>query len=241
MTTRLLLLLALLVTLVPPALAQSAVADSAGGAVDRGLALADVPPSVVGGVAALLARVAYPEAARQEGIEGRVFVEVVVDREGRPLAPVVLRSPDDRLSEVAVEAVLASEFVPGRQEGEPVRARYTLPIAFQLQSPEPIETEAQEPVPLTRNPILINGLDGLQARVTYPESAWRQGVEGTVVVQFIVNERGFIEDAVAIRSPDARLSDAAIHAVRASLFMPGVHDGEPIAVRFAVPVHFRLP
>lgn len=84
------------------------------------------------------------------------------------------------------------------------------------------------------------GLAGLHSGVVYPEATRRDRVEGRVFVQFIVTEEGEVEDPVAIRSPDPRLSVAAIHAVRASRFVPGSQRGRPVKVRFAVPVTFRL-
>ncbi len=90
-------------------------------------------------------------------------------------------------------------------------------------------------------PELTGGLEGLQERVVYPQEAKDEDVEGQVVIQFIVNEEGAVEDARVLRSPDDRLSEAALDAVRASRFTPGRQRGRPVKVRFAVPITFRLP
>ncbi len=89
-------------------------------------------------------------------------------------------------------------------------------------------------------PELIGGLPGLQGRVEYPEFARRAGIEGQVVVQFVVDERGNVVDPVVLRSPNDLLSEAALKAVRESRFTPGQQRGRPVKVRFAVPVTFRL-
>jgi protein TonB len=89
-------------------------------------------------------------------------------------------------------------------------------------------------------PELIGGLAGLQERVEYPEFARRAGIEGQVVVQFVVDERGNVVDPVVLRSPNELLSEAALEAVRESRFTPGQQRGRPVKVRFAVPVTFRL-
>jgi TonB family protein len=65
-------------------------------------------------------------------------------------------------------------------------------------------------------------------------------VEGRVVVQFVVTEEGQVQDPIALSSPDPRLSRAAIDAVRRSRFEPGRIDGEPVRVRFSLPVDFAL-
>jgi protein TonB len=104
--------------------------------------------------------------------------------------------------------------------------------------PEPTEPEIFEVAEV--QPELIGGLAGLQERVEYPEFARRAGIEGQVVVQFVVDERGNVVDPVVLRSPNELLSEAALEAVRESRFTPGQQRGRPVKVRFAVPVTFRL-
>ena len=89
-------------------------------------------------------------------------------------------------------------------------------------------------------PDLVGGLAALQAAVAYPEDARAEGVEGQVIVQFLVEPDGAITEASVLRSPDERLSAAALDAVRQMTFTPGQQRGRPVAVRFAVPVTFRL-
>ena len=89
-------------------------------------------------------------------------------------------------------------------------------------------------------PALIGGVEGLQSRVTYPAFARQVGIEGQVVIQFVVDERGNVVDPVVLRSPNDLLSEAALKAVRESRFTPGQQRGRPVKVRFAVPVTFRL-
>lgn len=90
-------------------------------------------------------------------------------------------------------------------------------------------------------PDLIGGIAALQAATVYPEAVRAEGIEGRVVVQFVVQADGGVTDLVAVRSPDPRLTEAAFAAIRAVRFKPGLQRGRPIAVRFAVPVAFRLP
>ncbi|WP_412063646.1 energy transducer TonB [Rubrivirga sp. IMCC45206] len=104
--------------------------------------------------------------------------------------------------------------------------------------PEPTEPEIFEVAEV--QPVLVGGIEDLQRRVEYPEFARRAGIEGQVVVQFVVDERGNVVDPVAVRSPNELLSEAAIKAVRESRFTPGQQRGRPVKVRFAVPVTFRL-
>ena len=89
-------------------------------------------------------------------------------------------------------------------------------------------------------PELVGGLAALQTAVVYPPDARAEGIEGQVVVQFLVQKDGAITDASVLRSPDERLSAAALDAVRQMTFTPGEQRGRTVVVRFAVPVTFRL-
>ena len=90
-------------------------------------------------------------------------------------------------------------------------------------------------------PRLVGGLEGLQRSVVYPPEARAEGVEGKVFVQFVVGETGAVEEAQAVRCPDERLCEAALAAVRAARFQPGMQRGRPVKVRFTLPVDFKLP
>ena len=98
--------------------------------------VAEVQPELVGGIEALASAIVYPEDARAEGVEGRVIVQFVVDLEGAVTKPVVVRSPDERLSRAALAAVLAQRFTPGKVRGEPVQVRFSLPVTFRLTDDE---------------------------------------------------------------------------------------------------------
>jgi protein TonB len=89
-------------------------------------------------------------------------------------------------------------------------------------------------------PELVGGLEGLQRSVEYPELAERIGVEGRVIVQFVVDEWGNVVDPVVVWSPHDLLSEAALEAVRQATFRPGQQGGRPVKVRFSLPVTFRL-
>lgn len=98
-------------------------------------------PVLLGGLSELQSRVRYPPSARADSVEGRVFVQFVVDERGRvhdtaALPATCVRAPDDRLCSAALDAVRPSRFVPGRQRGRPVLVRFVLPVTFRLSGPE---------------------------------------------------------------------------------------------------------
>ncbi|GAB5534252.1 MAG: hypothetical protein Rubg2KO_05010 [Rubricoccaceae bacterium] len=209
-------------------------------------------PRLIGGLEGLQQRVVYPQEAKDAGIEGRVFITFIVDKEGRVQDPRIARSADPMLDEAALQAVRASEFIPGRQRGQAVKVRYSLPVNFSLRGGSP-RSGANRPRPapgpdangifnvVEQAPRLIGGLEGLQARVEYPELAERAGIQGRVFVTFVVDELGQVQDAAIARSPDPILSEAALKAVQESEFSPGLQRGQPVKVRYSLPVNFRLP
>lgn len=95
-------------------------------------------PSFPGGDAALLkfinATVKYPVVAQENGIQGRVYCEFVVDKDGKVKDAIVKRGVDMSLDKEALRVINAMPaWIPGEQRGKPVKVRYTVPITFRLQ------------------------------------------------------------------------------------------------------------
>jgi len=68
------------------------------------------------------------------GVEGKVFVEFVINRDGTLVDVRVVRGIGAGCDEEAVRVVQSSPpWKPGKQRGKPVRQKYTLPIQFKLQ------------------------------------------------------------------------------------------------------------
>ena len=80
----------------------------------------------------------------------------------------------------------------------------------------------------------------LQAQVTYPEMALRTGIEGRVTIQFIVNERGQVENPRVIRGIGGGCDEEALKAVSQARFTPGLQRGRPVKVQYSLPIVFRL-
>ncbi len=76
----------------------------------------------------------YPASAQENGIQGRVLVQFVVNKDGSIVEPKVLRSVDPALDKEALRVVSAMpKWQPGKQRGKTVRVRFTLPVMFRLQ------------------------------------------------------------------------------------------------------------
>lgn len=95
-------------------------------------------PSFPGGNGALMSflssNVKYPVVAQENGVQGRVQIGFVVEPDGSISGVKVVRSVDPSLDKEAMRVVRSMpRWNPGKQNGQPVRVRYTVPVLFRLQ------------------------------------------------------------------------------------------------------------
>ena len=247
-------------------------------------------PHFPGGDAALMQflreNIKYPETAEKNGIQGRVICTFVVENDGSVTNVQILRSVDDLLDEEAVRVIQAMpKWVPGKQNGEPVFVKYTLPITFKLDTPKsqphmvklvdvvvpdttPVSTtkvfdvveqmpqfgsytykkfipDPQDPQKGTYVTKTESGTAGLLAflnrNVKYPVKAEENGIQGRVLCSFVVERDGSITEVKVIRSVDPSLDKEAVRVIQSMPnWIPGMQKGQPVRVKFTLPVTFRL-
>ena len=95
-------------------------------------------PQYPGGMGALNqwlgSNIKYPAMAAENGIEGRVIVQFVVERDGSVSGVHVVRGVDPSLDKEATRVVAQMpKWIPGKQNGSAVRVKYTVPVTFRLQ------------------------------------------------------------------------------------------------------------
>ena len=100
--------------------------------------LVEQMPQFPGGEAALMkflsSHINYPPMAAENNVQGKVILQFVVEKDGRVGEVKLIRSVDKDLDKEAIRVVkLLPKFTPGRQNGNPVRVWYTLPVQFKLQ------------------------------------------------------------------------------------------------------------
>lgn len=92
----------------------------------------DELPTLLGGPTALAKALTYPAAARKDSVQGIVYVEATVDKEGNVTKAVVVKGVREDLDKASIEAVRSMKFTPGKHNGKPVEALVTIPISFKL-------------------------------------------------------------------------------------------------------------
>ncbi len=89
-------------------------------------------------------------------------------------------------------------------------------------------------------PELIGGIGSLQEKIEYPEKARMAGIQGKVIIQFIVNEEGEVENPRVIRGIGGGCDEEALRVVKLAQFKPGKQRGQPVRVQYSLPIFFKL-
>lgn len=97
----------------------------------------DEMPQFPGGSQSMLEylskNIKYPVVAEENGVQGRVIVTFVVERDGSITNEKIVKSVDPSLSKEAIRVVKSMpHWIPGRQKGSAVRVKYTVPVTFKL-------------------------------------------------------------------------------------------------------------
>ena len=75
----------------------------------------------------------YPEEAKKAGIQGRVILQFIIEKDGTPTQPRIVRSVHPLLDKEALRIIRQMpKWIPGKQDGKPQRVLYTIPVPFQL-------------------------------------------------------------------------------------------------------------
>ena len=83
--------------------------------------------------------------------------------------------------------------------------------------------------------------DYLEKNIKYPAKAVKNKIQGRVILQFIVDEKGRLSDIKVVKSVDASLDAEAVRVVKAMpRWNPGTQQGKAVKVRYTLPVTFRL-
>ena len=157
-------------------------------------------------------------------------------------APAAAASPAERLAARERQAMLDRLVQPTGIPGTgPAAAAVAAPGTPGPAGAEAPGGEADLPVDAgggVVGPVLI---ESSGVKPVYPEEALRAGLEGLVVLEAIVDERGRVgHDIKVVRRLGHGCDEAAVAAVRQWRFRPATRDGKPIKVRRIFPILFRL-
>ena len=213
--------------------------------------------------------VRYPKEAKKKKMEGSVLVQFVVDEKGKIGNISIINSTHPIFNEEAIRAVktLPGKFKPGRNQGKPVKVRYTVPVNFAHNTP-PTSNFTSNDINLADSSFILSynfktnawdtvysnidempeypgGEHNLQMDIVrnlrYPKDAVKKKLQGKVLVQFVIDEKGKVRNIRIIDSPHPIFNEEAIRAVELLRnFKPGKFQGKPIKVQYTLPINFQL-
>lgn len=213
------------------------------------------PPIFPGGDDALnkylAANIRYPRTAVEKSIHGTIFVSYIVGDDGTVSDVRTVGAPKGGgLEEEAIRVVKGMpKWVPGKQNGKQVSVQFNLPIRFTLQEdgkPKKKIAEDGAYLMVEQMPSYPGGqsamMQYLSTNVHYPKEAVDKGLKGTVYVIFDVNTDGSISNVRTAKNKiGAGLEEEAMRVVKEMpKWVPGKEKGEPVRVRFVLPVNFAL-
>ncbi|MEA4904650.1 MAG: energy transducer TonB, partial [Petrimonas sp.] len=176
----------------------------------------------------------------------------------------IVRGVDPSLDKEAVRLIGSMPaWIPGTQRGNKVRVKYTLPVTFRLSGKAPtVEANKAAQEKLNDAVIEIGSSDGtfvvvevqpefpggnvammnfIAENIRYPKEAHEKGIQGRVITNFIVRKDGSIDSVQIVRGVDPLLDAEAIRVLESMpTWKPGKQRGQPISVRYTLPVIFRL-
>lgn len=186
----------------------------------------------------------YPFDLKSNNISGTVMVGLIVDTEGHIRDAHVLKSSGySQFDQAAIEAISKWVFKPGRKNGQPVNVPMEIPITFSVSAPPTSHSQSvtmpkpdDAAVMKSAKVFNLDDLDQkpkpiLQKAPQYPFDLKHNHISGTVIVGFIVDSEGHVQDAQVIKSSGySQFDQAAVEGVSKWLYEPGRKDGHDVNV-----------
>lgn len=207
-------------------------------------------PQFPGGTEAMMkfigGNVKYPDQAKKDNVQGKVFVSFVIKSSGKVGDVKIARSVDPLLDAEAARVIGSMpDWKPGKQHGEAVDVAYTIPIQFALDGEQAKTEENDTFEEVEEMPQYVGGQEAMMkyisVNVKYPEQAKTDKVQGKVFVSFVVNSSGKVENTKVVRGVHPALDAEAMRVISLMPdWKPGKQGGKAVKVAFTVPIQFRL-
>ncbi len=198
--------------------------------------------------------IAYPEIAKNNGVEGTVVIKFVVNEKGEIINPELVRDIGASCGTEALRVVnMMPNWIPGSQLGEKVAVQYHLPVKFQLTNPNDgiffivaempkfpgCELTGDENNDQDCSNLKI--IEYLKQNMQYPEMARKHKIEGECQISFVINELGEIVNPQIMRDMGAGCGIEALRLVKEMpKWIPGKKDGIAVNVQMILPIDFSL-
>ncbi|MDP7558149.1 MAG: energy transducer TonB, partial [Candidatus Marinimicrobia bacterium] len=90
-------------------------------------------------------------------------------------------------------------------------------------------------------PVPVGGYGAIQRNIVYPEIAQEAGIEGKVIIQAFIDDKGRVQGMSVLQGiPNTGLNEAAMAAIKKTRFKPAQQRDRPVGVYISIPVNFKL-
>ena len=159
-------------------------------------------------------RLVYPDEALGRGIQGRVVVSFVVERDGTVGGVRTLASPDSLLSEAVIRVVRRSPaWTPGMLEGKPVRVWHSIPVDFTVRADTTGRAAREEVMPEFRGGGLTEFKRWVLRHLELEDDVFFPGDNGWVETEFCINKKGRARKIDTPRFSDPDFADRIRRAI----------------------------
>ncbi len=225
----------------------------------------DNQPTFEGGMTAyyeyIQANLTYPAKAKKDGIEGKVFIEFVITKTGKVESAKILRGLEENCDKAVLALISNSpDWKPGSQKGVPVNVKMVLPITFSLTKQptiinntnfenitEVLEFSISDSSMFSAEtmPKFIGGQSALfsyiKTNINYPEKSKQAGIEGKVLVAFVIQKDGSVTNVNLIKGIGDKCDQEALKIINGMpKWIPGSTEGKPLDVKIILPITFKL-
>jgi TonB family protein len=177
----------------------------------------------------------YPAELREQGIAGKVVVNIVIDKAGAVIAATP-KEGNEQLSKLTLAAVWQWKFRPFVYEGKLQEVETTATVEFSQNQPF---VRASKPMTLRVSQGVAQGNMRHKVAPEYPYEAKLRGIQGDVILAITITTTGDVANLHVI-SGDPLLTEAAIDAVKQWKYKPYLLKGQPVEVATTVKISFRM-
>jgi TonB family protein len=188
-------------------------------------------------------QIKYPAEAAARGSKGRISANVTIEADGSISNVFIMGKADPDLSEAIISAIRSS---PRWEKAKNPKADgpFQTMVSVKFELPDKVSVDDAY-IQVEQMPQYPGGdaelLKFISRNIKYPETARSNKIQGRVIIRFIVNKEGNVEEPTILRGVDPLLDAEAIRAVSMLKgFSPGLQGGKPVNVYFMVPVTFSL-
>jgi TonB family protein len=222
--------------------------------------VAEEPAAPQGGLTAFYEAIQkelkYPGEAMRNGVMGKVFIEFVVEKDGSLSNHRIVKGIGVGCDEEALRALktINIPWNPARNRGEVVRSKIVVPVTFKLDNPPATITGASAPVSEQQSKTFLiveqppspeGGMEAfyreLARIITVPAQTRRNGVEGKILIEFVVETDGTTSGHRLMKGIDPAADQAALDALKSVnlKWNPGTQRGTPVRTSMVIPITIK--